>query len=249
MVLFIHGGAWESGSRVMIDTVEDQNVAAMRDAWLSRGWATVSIDYRLLHEARMPAQLHDAKAAVRWVRAHAERYGLDEGRIAVAGESAGGHLAQLLGTTRGQAGFEGEEGTPGSSDVVAVVSFYGVSDLGRLVADRVRAGCGPGSAGADSPEGRLIGADPASEAGSRAAAEASPLTHISSGSAPTLFIHGRQDCVVPHAQSERAAAALEKAGVTTQLVLLDGGHAESRYYAPPEMQRTVVDFLRPYLEE
>ncbi|WP_284305776.1 alpha/beta hydrolase [Mobilicoccus caccae] len=250
VVVFIHGGGWEGGSRALFESTEGQNVAALRDALHRRGWATASIDYRLSGDARMPAQLHDVKAAVRWVYSHAGRYGLDRERIAVAGESAGGHLAQLLGTTRGRAAHEGRLGPlqGASSHVVAVVSYYGVSDLAAVVPDRVRAGCGRGSAGRSSPEGKLIGADPGAEAGAKAAAAASPITYVSPESAPTLFIHGRQDCVVPHAQSERAAEALRRAGVATDLVLTDGGHAESRYYATEDMQRKAVDFLATYLD-
>lgn len=252
VVVFVHGGGWESGSRTMWESSDGANFAALRALLLERGWATVSVDYRLSGTARMPAQLHDVKAAVRWVHAHAGRYGLDRDRIAVMGDSAGAHLAQLLGTTRGQAAHEGDLGVKNGarSDVVAVVSYYGVSDLRRLVSDRVAAGCGQGSAGPTSPEGRLLGADPAASAGRARADAASPLTYVSSEAAPTLMFHGKQDCVVPAAQSERAVAALRRAGVPADLVLVDGAHhADPVFFTRPELQRRTLDFLAQHFEE
>lgn len=250
VVLFIHGGAWQDGHRRSFESSEGSNFQALRAKLLARGWATASIGYRFTTKARMPAQLQDVKAATRWVSAHAGRYGLDRERIAVVGESAGGHLAQLLGTTRGVAAAEGDLGvTDGaSSRVVAVVSYYGVSDLRHLVADRVAAGCGEGSAGVRSPEGLLIGADPASREGKAAAEAASPIAHVTAESAPTLFLHGTADCVVPQAQSERAAARLRQAGVEAQVSTIDAGHAEAAFYTTPRLQREVLDFLGRRLE-
>ncbi|WP_226343821.1 alpha/beta hydrolase [Agilicoccus flavus] len=249
VVVFIHGGAWKEGDRGSFERRDGTNFAALRTRLLEQGWATASIGYRFTDVARMPAQLHDAKAAVRWLYAHAGRYGLDRDRIAVVGESAGGHLAQLVGDTRGDAAAEGTLGvTNGAkSDVVAVVSYYGVADLRRLVADRVAAGCGTGDAGRASPEGRLIGADPAAPAAARAADAASPIGHVSPSSAPTFFLHGRRDCVVPAAQSRRAAQALTSAGVPAQVETIDAGHADPRFFTTPALQDRVVDFLTRYL--
>lgn len=236
VVVFIHGGAWRSGSRTQFDDADGPGFVALRDVLVAQGWATVSVDYRLTSEAQMPAQLDDVAAAVRWVRSSAGEFGLDAERIAVVGESAGGHLAQLLGTT-------GEGGA-----VRAVVSYYGVSDLAGLVADRVATGCGRGEAGRRSPEGLLIGADPAAPAAADVAAQASPLTHVSSSSAPTLFLHGLQDCVVPHLQSERAHAAMQAAGAESELVLVDGGHAEPHFFSSPDLQQSAIIFLARHLD-
>ena len=252
VVVFIHGGAWASGSRSMWESSEGANFAALRARLLERGWATVSVDYRLTDTARMPAQLHDVKAAVRWVHAHAGRYGLDRDRIAVIGDSAGGHLAQLLGTTRGRPEFEGELGTKNGarSDVVAVVSYYGVTDLRRLVADRVAAGCGRGDAGRTSPEGRLLGVEPAARSSAAKANAASPIGHVTPQAAPTLMFHGKQDCVVPAAQSERMAGELDAAGVPTELVLVEGArHADPVFFTRPDMQQQALDFLARHLGE
>lgn len=242
VVMFIHGGAWQSGDKRSFERGDGQNFQALRTRLLEQGWATASVEYRFSTSARMPAQLDDVKAATRWLYSHAGRYGLDRDRIAVVGESAGGHLAQLLGNTRADPQAEGKLGIleGSSSHVVAVVSYYGVSDLRKVVPDRVAAGCGEGSAGPGSPEGVLVGGDPVT---APAAGPASPITHITSESAPTFFLHGRQDCVVPAAQSERAQAALRHAGVDADLTLIDAGHAEAQFYTTRELQDQVLEFL------
>ncbi|MBO3137118.1 alpha/beta hydrolase fold domain-containing protein [Dermatophilus congolensis] len=246
VVMFIHGGAWSGGDPRSFESSKNANFAALRSALLAQGWATASIGYRLTPGAVMPAQLHDVKAATRWLHAHAGRYGLDPQRIAVIGESAGGHLAQLLGTTRGNPSAEGTIGiTKASSSVAAVVSLYGVSDLITLVKHRVDAGCGPGDHGPDSPEGKLIGGkDPADAANADAADAASPITQTSRNSAPTLFLHGTHDCIVPQAQSERAATALRNNQVNTEVHLIDAGHADPTFYTTPEIRAHIITFLK-----
>ena len=249
VVVFIHGGAWASGSRSMWESSEGANFAALRARLLERGWATVSVDYRLTDTARMPAQLHDVKAAVRWVHAHAGRYGLDRDRIAVIGDSAGGHLAQLLGTTRGRPEFEGELGTKNGarSDVVAVVSYYGVSDLSRVVPDRLDAGCPRGQSGVASPEGRLVGVDPESPRDAEVVRRANPTTYVGVTSPPTLLLHGRRDCLVPPQQSARLYRLLRGFGVPAEYVTLDAPHGGPRFHTTPSMTRQVVRFLDRHL--
>ncbi|HEY1406149.1 MAG TPA: alpha/beta hydrolase [Spirochaetota bacterium] len=118
VIVYIHGGALISGSRT--------NMFIDPDLVTSRGYALATIDYRLLPEANYPAQIHDCKAAIRWLRAHAKEYGLNTDKIGVWGESAGGYLAILLGTTNGNSSFEGNEGNETfSSRVDAVCDMYG----------------------------------------------------------------------------------------------------------------------------
>lgn len=248
VVVFIHGGAWREGSRRVWESSEGEDFAALRAVLLDRGWATVSVDYRLTDVAPMPAQLDDVEAALGWVHAHADRYGLDATRVAVIGDSAGGHLAQLVGTTRQERETGRVADSGGRCRIVAVVSYYGVSDLRRLVADRVAAGCGEGESGEASPEGRLLGVDPALPSSAAVADAASPLAHVSPAAAPTLLFHGKQDCLVPDAQSRRVAAALKRAGVPTEVVLVDGGHADPVFYTHPDLQQRALDFLGRHLE-
>lgn len=127
-VVCIHGGGWAKGSRI--------HHTHIAKALAARGYVTVSIDYRLSGEARFPAQIHDCKAAVRWLRAHAQQYGVDTNRIAATGASAGGHLAALLATSAGVTALEGEGGhAEFSSAIQAAIPMGGQSDL---LSDRIR---------------------------------------------------------------------------------------------------------------
>ncbi|HTW12805.1 MAG TPA: alpha/beta hydrolase, partial [Solirubrobacteraceae bacterium] len=133
-VLFIHGGGWGLGTRASVAPPLDGLEPSMFERLAQAGLAVASVDYRLTGEARFPAQLHDVKAAVRWLRAHAAAIGLDPERIVAWGGSAGGHLAALLGLTAEHEYLEGEAGITGvSSAVWAVVDWYAPVDLVALV--------------------------------------------------------------------------------------------------------------------
>ncbi|WP_409484838.1 alpha/beta hydrolase fold domain-containing protein [Arsenicicoccus dermatophilus] len=252
LVVFVHGGAWRTGDKALLDgTAHSIGVEHLRDVLLAQGYAVASVNYRLTGEAHFPAQIHDVKAAIRHLRGEAPRLRLDPERIAVMGESAGGHLAQLaglLGPTRARAGGPDLEGalgrSGGSSAVKAVVALYGVADLPHLLADRTAAGCPPSDLG---PETALVGVDPSTPAGAAPGTLASPLHHVHPGAPPMLLLHGRQDCVVPMAQSQRLAQALTRAGVPAPVVLVDAGHADQAFYTRPDLQRQVVAFLRAHL--
>ena len=121
LVMWIHGGGWKSGSR------NDCKIRWMTD----HGFAIASISYRLTDQAIFPVQIHDCKAAVRWLRANRETYGYSTEKVAVAGSSAGGMLAALLGTSGGVLNLEGNVGNnlDQSSRVQAVIDFYGATDF------------------------------------------------------------------------------------------------------------------------
>jgi acetyl esterase/lipase len=215
-VLWIHGGAWSSG---------DKNELPIRYQ-AERGYVVASMQYRLSAEAKFPAQLHDAKAALRYLRAHAGEYEIDPARIAVAGDSAGGHLAALLALTAGDPALEGAAlGKTGvSSAVAAAAIFYGPSDLASMNAQAAAAGC-KGSLdhdAPDSPESLLLGCT-ITEARCRPQVQAaSPVHYVDAGDPPMLLEHGALDCVVPAQQSRDLHKALSAAGVDSQLVLIPG---------------------------
>jgi acetyl esterase/lipase len=205
LVVWVHGGGWSMGSK--------NNPPAL--VLHRHGYAVASINYRLSQHAPFPAQLEDCKAALRWLRANADRYHIDPKHVGVWGASAGGHLVALLGTTNGRKEFEGKEGhLDQSSSVQAVVDYFGPTDLLDL--------------GKPSPDrnpmlSRLLGG-PAEQIKEKAAV-ASPLTHVNKDCPPFLIVHGDKDLAVPYRQSEELAVALKKAGVDVTLRKLEGvGH-------------------------
>jgi len=210
LIVYIHGGAWRAGDKA--------HPRALR--YVSEGFAVASVGYRLSQEAIFPAQIHDCKAAVRWLRAHAQTYGLDVRRLAAWGESAGAHLAALLGVSAGVPELEGALGNPDQSSAVnAVCSWFGPSDFLRM-------NDSPGVQGhnaPDSPESELIGAP--IQTRPDLVARANPVTYVREGAPPFLLMHGTADEVVIPGQSELLHAALVRAGVRSTLILLGGlGH-------------------------
>jgi acetyl esterase/lipase len=245
VVVFLHGGGWRVGSRHSAGPAYAGASPTPFERLAQAGIAVASIDYRLSGEATWPAQLHDAKAAVRWLRARAGDLGIDPDRIAAWGESAGGHLAELLGLTGDDPTLEGDGGITGpSSAVVAVAAWYAPSDLVAVATDL---GQDPGDP--DTREALLLGA-PAADLPD-VAAQASPITHVSAGAPPFLLLHGRADRLIPCVQSERLHAALVTAGDDVEFELYDGadhvwkGSAD----APQRALERTTDFLRRQLIE
>ncbi|HEX8141319.1 MAG TPA: family 43 glycosylhydrolase [Pyrinomonadaceae bacterium] len=202
-VILVHGGAWITGHHTM------ENPFAMQLA--RRGYVAATVEYRLSNEAKYPAQIHDLKAAVRWLRANAARYRLDPNRIAAVGASSGGHLVALLGATNGLARFEGEGGSPQSSSLVqSVVDIDGTAtfiDPGNIEKEKK---------GPLDTNTRLIGATYAEKP--EVWREASPITHVHPGSAPTLFINSSS--YRPYQQREEMMARLKALGIVSDMVVI-----------------------------
>ena len=210
LIVWVHGGGWQAGSK--------ENARAAR--MTQRGYAVASISYRLSHEAIFPAQIHDCKAAVRWLRANAQRYNLDPNRFGAWGPSAGGHLVALLGTSGGVTELEGDEGNLSySSRVQAVCDYFGPTDLLAMKEfpcriDRDDPNC---------PEARLIGGGLAENPDKVRLAD--PITYVTPDDPPFLIVHGDQDDVVPFNQSDLLYQALKKAGVVVTFHTVEGaGH-------------------------
>ena len=232
LVVFIHGGGWENG---------DKEDPGMLFALLQgRAYAGASLNYRLSAEAIWPAQIHDVKAAIRWLRAHAAEYGIDPERIAVFGISAGGHLVSMLGVSQGVAELEGTLGahTGQSSRVSCVIDFCGPSDFLTFG--------GKGSIiDPDNPThvpARLIGGPVKDRP--EAARSVSPVTHVSKDDAPFLIIHGDQDTIVPYAQATEFDAALGANGVSSTLITGTGG---PHVFGTATLLRRMRDFLDRHL--
>jgi acetyl esterase/lipase len=211
VVVFLHGGGWRLGSRHSAGPAFAGAEPTPFERVAQAGVAVASVDYRLSGEATWPAQLHDAKAAVRWLRARAGDVGVDPDRIAAWGESAGGHLAALLGLTGDDPVLEGDVGVTGpSSAVSAVAAWYSPTDLVDFVTDT-----GGDPDDATTREAQLLGAPPSTVP--ERAAQASPISHVRADAPPFLLLHGRADRLIPCVQSERLYAALVEAGVDAEL--------------------------------
>jgi acetyl esterase/lipase len=208
VIAYVHGGGWSTGHRVM-------GRAQLMNLVNSGRYAAVSIGYRLSWQAPWPAQIHDVKAGIRWVRANAAKYGFDPKRICAFGPSAGGHLVAQLGTTNGDAAAEGKIGNNlrQSSNVQCVIDMMGPTDL------RSRAASGVG--GGDSATMPLLGGKASDKP--QLAADASPLTHVDRSDVPFLIIHGTKDPVVNFQQSVELDKALRQAGVPVIFIPVEGG--------------------------
>jgi acetyl esterase/lipase len=233
-VVYIHGGAWFEGARW-----PTWNVAIK-----GCGFFTISISYRLSGQATFPAQIEDCKAAVRWLRVHADEYCLDPERIGVWGHSAGAHLAALLGTSGDVPALEGVSGNAGvSSRVQAVVALAPPVDLGNM---------GGWHDAPDSPEARLLGG-PVWKRSDRVRA-ANPITYLRSDAPPYLLIHGDRDQIVPVGQSHLLSDALRRAGVAVTFDPIPGAdhwfsveHGDERFMPMVHEQARAffIKHLRP----
>ena len=232
VVVFVHGGGWKNGSRAS---------AAKNAAWLTdNGFAVASIDYRLTDVAQWPAQINDCYAAVRWLREHADEYGLDPDRIGAWGTSAGGHLAALLGTRP----FPGVETT--SSRVQAVCNWFGPSELLTMPPNVV----GHGRTAEDvagSNGAKLLGATVREVPD--LARDASGIDHVSPDDPPFLIMHGEADPGVPLAQSRSLHARLEEHGVDSRIHIVPGAGHGGKEFHKPESRQVVLTFFRQHLQQ
>ena len=229
VVLWIHGGAWRKGSK-------DRPGRALKAAGLN--CAIVSINYRLTLEKSWPVQIHDCKAALRWVKANAKKYHLDAERIVVWGGSAGGHLVAFLGTTQNHPDLDGKLGshTEQSTSVKGVINFFGPTDF--LVMNHQ--GSSMDHNAASSPEGQLLGGE-VSTLKARAKI-ASPFHQVSSDDAPILTVHGTKDPLVPYLQGKALDDKLDALKVPSVLLtVLDGGHGRG---FGPSVDKAVINFLK-----
>ena len=216
LVVWVHGGAWRSGSRADVDL----------KGLVGLGWAVASVDYRLSKVARFPAQAYDIKAAIRFLRAHASAYGYPADRFVIAGSSAGGHLAALVGTTNGDRELEGAVGAypDESSAVQALVILYGASDLTTILAQSTP----PGLAMRLPALGLLLGDRP--ENVPTLARLASPVFHVDASDPPLLLEHGDQDLQMPINQAHELVGAYEESDLPFVFKVMHGsGHGGSAF--------------------
>jgi acetyl esterase/lipase len=235
VIVHVHGGGWRTGDKA------DPRALIGISTLIRKGYAVSSINYRLSTEAKFPAQIHDVKASVRWLRAHAAHYNLDADRIGALGESAGGHLVSLLGTANDIPELEGRElGYPEfSSRVQAVVDLFGPVDFlpaGKLSGDAL-----------SRMETELLGTPLWKRPD--LVKQANPTTYITSDDPPFLIMHGTRDQLVPPQQSRDFHAALlpvlGEQNVTSHF--FQAGHTGLPVLHPSNLAR-IIDFFDKHLK-
>lgn len=232
VVIYLHGGGWSSSDK---STLEARNTAALLNP---QGYVVVSLNYRLYPESRFPAMIEDAKCAVRFLRANAEQYNLDPTRFVAWGNSAGAHLAALLGTADKSAGWDVGEYLDQSSQVQGVIDISGPADLTLGFTGLRRAVL---TVFGIKKEIRVMG---------------SPVTYVSAEDAPFLIFSGEKDKLVPQQQGQAMYDTLVNAGVSAKLVVVKNGvHDLTPYDENPtsptkdEINQIILDFLTETLQQ
>ena len=244
VVLWIHGGAWLYGDSRLPPAVWPPG--SLFQTIVDAGFAVAAIDYRHAVEAPFPAQLDDAKAAIRYLRRFADDLGIDASRMVAWGESAGGHLAALVGLTGGQPEWAGEEGVQGGdTTVLGVVDWYGVHDGERMPGGGLPAD--PAVTPAEhvrilsrAPYRTLVDGSPL---GADAPRLGSPVAHVHPDAPPFLLVHGDADGTVPIAQSELFADALAAAGVPVEFRRVPGADHVFLGADPVPLMREAVAWI------
>lgn len=236
-IVYYPGGGFTSANH--------EKFIEMRMALAKAGFVVAAAEYRTVPD-RYPALINDAKAAVRYLRAHARQFGIDPQRIGVIGDSAGGYVAQMMGTTNGEKQFDTGDFTEVSSDVQAAATIYGISNLmniGEGYPEAIQevhkspavteALLIHGPAFADFA-GESILSDP------QKALEASPIGHIKQGMPPFLIMHGSADKLVSPVQSEQFYRALTEKGNQADFIEVEGaGHGDLYWFQPAVIDKVV----------
>lgn len=208
LLVWVHGGGWEFGTK------EQMSAGALVD----RGYAIASVEFHPASQAPFPGQVHEIKAAIRFLRASAERYGYNAERIGILGASSGAHLAALVGVTAQHPQLEGTLGDHGrtSSAVQAIVAYFPATNLTTILKQSTPFGLGVREPALQ----RLLGGSPEERA--ELAQLASPVAHVDRGDPPLLLLHGDQDPQMPINQSHELEGAYENAGLEAPLHVVHG---------------------------
>lgn len=225
LIIEIHGGGFVSG---------DKYPSPHAYFLVPNGYAVAALNYRLAKEAIFPAGVEDVKSAVRWLRANADKYNFDINNFGVIGGSAGGYYSSILGVTGGVRDFDVGTNLGYSSSVRAAVDEYGISNFSSLASETNNSRAG------------WLGCSDVFSASCVNAAKASPVTYIDSNDSPFLILHGENDDQIPIEQSKEFYAALQKAGVPSDLILVpNAGHGGPEFY---NYNTQIVDFFNKYLK-
>lgn len=238
-IVYFPGGGFTSS--------DFEKFAEMRFALARAGFVVAAAEYRVL-PARFPAPVEDAKSAVRWLRAHAEEYGVDPERIGILGDSAGGYVVQFLGTTNTETQWDNGDFKEVSSAVQAVASIYGISDL-MTIGEGFDEATQAIHRSAAVPEALLINGFafkslplPLTDT-PEAVKNASAIYHVKGDEPPFLLMHGTEDPLVSPLQSRHMFDALKAKGVDVEFVMVKGAHHADRIWHQKPIINRVVDWF------
>ena len=236
LVIYVHGGAWRNG-----DKTSGRNFAT---ALAAEGFAVASLDFRQSTEAPFPADIHDIKAGIRFLRANAAQYGYRAERIGITGESSGAHLALLAGVTNGNKELEGKVGDhlATASDIQAIVSYFAATDLTTILAQSTPFGLSVREPGLT----LLLGALP--DKTPELAKLASPVFHVDAKDPPLYLLHGDRDPQMPVNQSLQMWGVYKAAKLDVTFDPVHGAPHGGPLFFTPEHQQAVVTFLRRTLQ-
>ena len=252
VIMWMHPGGFYEGDKdgSAIAPLAIVNMIKLVQPMLERGYAAVSVNYRLSHEAVFPSVMHDVKAALRWIRAHAAKYNFHPDNVAAWGSSAGGYLAAMLATTGDVKELEDLSmgNSKKSSRVNVAVDWYGPTDFLLMDPQHLQLGQEADVHDPGSPESRLMGGS-VTQIPERCKA-ASPMTYIQPGNAPIYIQQGTGDPIIPYLQSvmlaERMAAAIGKDNVAFDLVQ-NVGHADPCFFTTENVNK-VLDFVDKHMK-
>ena len=232
LLVFVHGGAWRGGSKDGVPKIFPEN-----------GIPTASIEFRQSTEAKFPAQIHDIKAAIRFLRANAATYGYNAEKVVIVGSSSGGHLASLTGVTHENAELEGKVGgyLQQSSSVQAIIDYYGATNLTTILAQSTPFGLNVRKPALE----LLLGSEP--DKNIELARLASPVFHVDRSDPPLLIFHGEQDPQMPISQSHELAGAYKKLGLDVQFEVVYGAAHGGDLFYTPERLKLALDFVKKHL--
>lgn len=240
LIVHIHGGGWMGGSKYPCD------VRSMT----AQGYVVASLEYRFSQTAKFPAQIQDCQAAIRWLRANAQRFHFNPEKVGVIGGSAGGHLSALVGVTGGKKTFPIIGGNEDQSDAVqCVCDIFGPKNFASVMEqaanDKNVKNIFQFNTPSD-PYSELIGANLSDK---EKTAAVSPITYVDRDSPPTLILHGTHDALVPFAQSEEFEAAMKKHGAPVWLQKIPGAGHGGGSFGKPSVILLMKNFFDKHLKD
>jgi acetyl esterase/lipase len=246
LIVYVPGGGFISANK--------NNMFQICSHLAEAGYVVAAVEYRVAPSVRFPAPLEDVKAAVRYLKAHADTYSIDANRVGVIGGSAGGYLTALMATTSGTKTFDKGENLDQNSNITCAVDLYGISDLTKIGADysdsvqALHKSSGATEALWVNGSGVFGGKDGGINADQEAAEKANPIHYISKSSAPMLLMHGTADTVVSPSQTDLLFQALQQKGIASERYEVPGAPHGGEYWIQEPVLNLITSYFDRYLK-